>query len=63
MAGKGGMDSRWRPSWRASVRDIPGGHLPCATSIDDTGEQSKGSGSLIAVRTKANATIKDPVAQ
>ena len=42
---------------------IPSGRLPCATDIDDAGEQRKRSSSLLAVGTEAKATGNDPVAQ
>lgn len=42
---------------------IPSGRLPCATSIDDAGEQRKRSSSLLAAGTEAQATGNDPVAQ
>ena len=60
---QGGMDSRWRSSWRAAVSVIPSGRLPCATSIDDAGEQRKRSSSLLAAGTEAQAAGDDPVAQ
>mgnify|MGYP007132077429 CR=1 FL=1 len=42
---------------------IPSGRFPCATSIDDAGEQRKRSSSLLAAGTEAQATGDDPVAQ